>query len=75
MSNGKEIKETRSNLFAFSLNPIEDCFKSALRKATRFPSFRVILISLAEHLWSEVKGISKWLMDTSQDVLAGHEDL
>jgi hypothetical protein len=64
-----------SNLFAFSLNPFEYGFKSALRESRLLASFLIILVSLTKSFGSEVECVAKWLMDASQNVSASHENL
>lgn len=72
---GQEEGGSGSNLFAFSLNPLEYGLEGALRKSSLLASILIILVSGAESLGSEVERITKWLMNAGQDISACHEDL
>jgi hypothetical protein len=70
-----EEEELISNLFALSFNPLEDGFISAGRKATLLASLLIVLVSCTEPLRPKVKGVSKGLVDTVEDISTSHEHL
>jgi hypothetical protein len=63
------------NLFTLPFNSLEYGLECAIGKATLLASLLVILISCAHSLWSKVEGISEGLVDASQNISTGHEDL
>ena len=71
----KRRSRVGSNLFAFPLNAIEYGLESALREPALLASLLIVLVSRAHSLGSEVECVAKRLMDASQDVSTGHEDL
>ena len=46
-----------------------------LAKAALNPRLLIILVSGAESLWAEVKGVAKWLVDALEGITTSHEDL
>ena len=46
-----------------------------MRKAALLASLHIVLVSQAKSLGSEVERVTKWLVNASQDISTGHEDL
>ena len=57
------------------LDFVEDCLVRGFAEATLLSGLDVMFESGAQPLWTVVKSISKWLMNTFYGVPASHEDL
>jgi hypothetical protein len=64
-----------SNLLALSRDPLEYGPESALCKTRLLASFFVVRISCTQPFGAEIESVAKWLMNASQNILAGHENL
>ena len=64
-----------SNLFAFSLNPLEYGFECTICEPTLLAGFLVFFVSGAQPLGAKVEGVTEWFVNTCESVLSSHEDL
>lgn len=71
----EELMMRGSDLRSFSLDPVKDGLECRLAETALDAGLFVILVSLAESLWSVVESITKRFVDASQGVTLGHEDL
>jgi hypothetical protein len=71
----KERKEQGSDLRSFTLDSIHHGLVSRLTEAALYASLLIVGKSGAQSLWTVVKSITKWLMDTLNGIPTSHEDL
>lgn len=71
------VEESRdgSNLFAFSLDPLNNSLVGTFLKPALLSSLLVVFISGAEPLRAKVESVAKGFVDAAQDIIPGHEDL
>lgn len=62
-------------IFGLVVDTVENCLEGRVGKTRLFSRLFVVQITCSKTLRAEVKGITEGLMDTSEGVGAGHEDL
>lgn len=70
-----ESNKVGSNLFVFSLDPLNDGFISAIGESALLASLLVVLVPGAQSLRSKVEGVPEGFVDATQDVGPRHEYL
>lgn len=70
-----ESNKVGSNLFVFSLDPLNDSFIRALGESTLIARLLVVFVPATQSLRSKVECIPEGLMDATQDVGPRHEYL
>jgi hypothetical protein len=70
-----ESNKVGSNLFVFSLDPLNDSFIRAIGESALLASLLVVLVPGAQSLRSKVEGVPEGFVDATQDVGPRHEYL